>query len=443
MPAWMNSYPKTPQLPDPIYPDDARGYRKIDSNGKLDLWWSARDTDVILTPHKGRLRDNVGYARLFNYYKSWGTAEHVSMKFPKPFIITDVYVSPEYQGGAGSFFYKGLMKRGFTIVSGTSLNPNSAGLWRKLHADPEVNVWAMHPRSTKMYPLRNAAGKLEPVVPESDDALTFQDAVFFASMKINPLGMTESVHTPDTVSLYHGTSIRNAERLLNYGWSPNSSIIGSNGGSTQYLYLTNEFDNAKWYADRTDDPVVILVKNIPIQWLKVDPDDGVEDTVLDELNNPLGLPGNVVLHHALSVDHFTTKTSMTEAQFIPTQGDQRYHHHRIGDDAVMVWMDPKVFLKQAPSMGSGYDPHKDEMVQHWAEWLRAGRPLDGLELGGENGHDGRHRAWGAILAGVDLVPVYVEPDMAEFYLENDMAELHESLGGVVYHVTERGDAEDI
>jgi hypothetical protein len=272
------------------------------------------------------------------------------------------------------------------------------------------------------------------VGPHGED-VDFIKSTWFASIKHNPLGVSEAyiempqIHRKKTFFNDHADKLmpvirglmKTAARPLIYKvWKSTPKAVlalaaviklHNAGDPHPFLTLTQLTD--------LDVPLVFIKR---LAW-----DAGIRD-----------IPGL-----SKSVPRLMPHV-MGEAQFIPTQGDTRYHHHRVGDDAVMVWMDPKVFLKQAPSMGGGYDPEKDEMVQHWAEWLRDGRPLDGLELGGDSGHDGRHRAWGAILAGVDRVPVYVEPDMAEFYVEHDMAELRESgKTGMMYHVTERDYVPDI
>lgn len=104
--------------------------------------------------------------------------------------------------------------------------------------------------------------------------------------------------------LYHGTCPEHAERLLRDGWQPNSGSVGGNMGQARYLYLTNEPENARWFAQEKGCEVVLAVTNIPLAYLRVDPEDGVADTVEDELNHPLGLPGNVVLTRPLGPEHF-------------------------------------------------------------------------------------------------------------------------------------------
>lgn len=429
MPNWMHAYPKNPQLPDHIDPQERRGYKKIASNNLVDVWFNKQSLDIAITPPGRPVTKNVGYVRLYGLSSFAGAGSYQVTKFAPAVVVTDVFLDPKYRGrGLGKFVYQSLLDRGYTIASATSVNPNSQGLWRSMVSDPAIHTWAMHPRGNTAYPLKDVRGRLEPQIGSGQEDVTFERSTWFASTTHNPLQVSEAyIDLPQTDQKRSFFSdhadllmpvvkrlMKTAARPLVYKvWKSTpkavlalAAVIKLNNAGDPHPFLT--------LTQLTDlDVPMVFIKRLA--W-----DVGIRDIPGLGRDRPRLLP----------------KMVMGEAKFIPTQGDQRHHHHRVGDDAVMVWMDPRVFLKQAPSMGGGYDPEKDEMVQHWAEWLRDGRPLDGLELGGEMGHDGRHRAWGAILAGVDRVPVYVEPDMAEFYVENDMAVLHESVGTkTVYHVT--------
>jgi len=96
------------------------------------------------------------------------------------------------------------------------------------------------------------------------------------------------------VNLYHGTCADSASILIKSGWKPRSGFSGGNVGQPNYLYLTNMKENARWFAEEKGCSTVLLVKNVPLSFLKVDPEDGIADTVEQELNNKFGLPGYVV-----------------------------------------------------------------------------------------------------------------------------------------------------
>lgn len=102
-------------------------------------------------------------------------------------------------------------------------------------------------------------------------------------------------------TLYHGTC---SDILTKTGWEPNKVQAGSNMGQTRYLYLSSHPDDARWFANEKGCDVVLVVKDIPASFLRVDPEDGIADTVDDELNNKLGLPGKVVLTKPLAASHF-------------------------------------------------------------------------------------------------------------------------------------------
>lgn len=88
------------------------------------------------------------------------------------------------------------------------------------------------------------------------------------------------------VTLYHGTSARNAADLLEHGLDPARWRAGPNGGRRGLLYLTNDPENAGWYAERFDDGVVLEIE-VAVEDLIVDPEDGVGETVEEEMAGPL------------------------------------------------------------------------------------------------------------------------------------------------------------
>lgn len=107
------------------------------------------------------------------------------------------------------------------------------------------------------------------------------------------------------VTLYHGTAAANAQRLLADGWKPGMAHSGSHRGQIRYLYLTTTPENALWYAHEKGAETVLEVRDVPLTFLHVDPEDGTAPTVEGELALSLGLPGNLVLQQALSAAHFS------------------------------------------------------------------------------------------------------------------------------------------
>ena len=109
--------------------------------------------------------------------------------------------------------------------------------------------------------------------------------------------------------LYHGTCEENAIHLIKNGWEPRipKSIRASqtaNMGQARYLYLSTGYEDALWFAEQRGCNTVIELHNVPIDYLIVDPEDGVSDTVEDELKGFRGMPGKVALTKPLSANHF-------------------------------------------------------------------------------------------------------------------------------------------
>ena len=82
----------------------------------------------------------------------------------------------------------------------------------------------------------------------------------------------------DTVTLYHGTTVESAARLIAEGWRPHSGDVGGQCGQPRFLYLTNHPENALWFAQEKGGDAVVAV-DVPLAFLAVDPEDGMEDTV--------------------------------------------------------------------------------------------------------------------------------------------------------------------
>lgn len=110
------------------------------------------------------------------------------------------------------------------------------------------------------------------------------------------------------MTLYHGTTDESAKALTERGWEPNKWWPGGQCGQRRYLYLTNFPENASWYAEEKGSSAVVAVRDVPLGHLAVDPEDGTKDTVEEELSNPHGLPGSVVLTKPLPASHFSILT---------------------------------------------------------------------------------------------------------------------------------------
>ena len=113
----------------------------------------------------------------------------------------------------------------------------------------------------------------------------------------------ENIHN---LTLYHGTSLNNAISLVNNGWQPYSGNIGGNIGQNKYLYLTNEPENARWFANEKGEDTIVEVSNVPLEYLKPDPEDEAGFTMKELLNriDKTGLPSSFVLYKDLNSDHF-------------------------------------------------------------------------------------------------------------------------------------------
>lgn len=115
----------------------------------------------------------------------------------------------------------------------------------------------------------------------------------------------------NTITLFHGTSENNANLLINNGWKPNNISSGGNMGQTRYLYLTTHKEDALWFAEESGNNTIVKVKDIPIDYLKFDPEDGDGDLfdnniniAIKKINNGYQLPIKFVLKNELSKEHF-------------------------------------------------------------------------------------------------------------------------------------------
>ena len=112
----------------------------------------------------------------------------------------------------------------------------------------------------------------------------------------------------ETATLYHGTTAESAELLLEHGWEPGKVSGGGNCGQPRYLYLSTGYEDALWFAEQKGSDVVLEVIDIPLEHLRVDPEDGVYDTVEEEMSAPGGFPGKLVLTRSLETSRFRRVT---------------------------------------------------------------------------------------------------------------------------------------
>lgn len=119
--------------------------------------------------------------------------------------------------------------------------------------------------------------------------------------------LNESTKGDDTISLYHGTCLSNAENLIRNGWRPINKSSG-NMGNPNYLYLTSEPEDALWFAEENGCDAVVIVKNIPISFLKPDPEDEAGFSMADLFTrmdtSGYKLPSKFILTKKLNSEHF-------------------------------------------------------------------------------------------------------------------------------------------
>ena len=107
------------------------------------------------------------------------------------------------------------------------------------------------------------------------------------------------------MKLYHGTTLEYSELLLSRGWSPNQVASGANQGQPKYLYLSTSPEDALWFSEQKGEKVVLEVE-ADMDSLKVDPEDGVEDSVEKELESSRRskMPAKLVLFRPLAANCF-------------------------------------------------------------------------------------------------------------------------------------------
>lgn len=109
-----------------------------------------------------------------------------------------------------------------------------------------------------------------------------------------------------TITLYHGTCKENALNLVKNGWKPNNSNIGGNLGNPKYLYTSTDYEDAMWFANEKGCDSVVIIKNVPLEYIKPDPEDEAGfsmDELLDRINNSKS-PAKFVIYKELNNIHF-------------------------------------------------------------------------------------------------------------------------------------------
>lgn len=114
-----------------------------------------------------------------------------------------------------------------------------------------------------------------------------------------------------TITLYHGTCEDNAISLIKQGFKPLTQSMGSNMGNPNFLYLSSDPQDALWFAEEKGCDTIIMVNNIPLNYLRPDPEDEAGFTMndlLDRIDNH-DLPSKFILTKELGSKHFTLHKS--------------------------------------------------------------------------------------------------------------------------------------
>lgn len=98
-------------------------------------------------------------------------------------------------------------------------------------------------------------------------------------------------------TLYHGTTAEAAAALLREGWKPGAGAMGGNCGNSRYLYLTDDLENALWFASVKGANTVVVIRDVPVTSVMSDPEDRGGETIEAQLatRQKLGLPISVAL----------------------------------------------------------------------------------------------------------------------------------------------------
>lgn len=116
--------------------------------------------------------------------------------------------------------------------------------------------------------------------------------------------------------LFHGTTRSRADVLLAQG-KRGRAPAGANRGLASLLNATTHPDNALWFAQQSGDGVVLQV-TVPAALVRLDPEDGAHDTVLNELQAAAnsGLPASVAIEAELGADAFLDVTNIVGGDLV-------------------------------------------------------------------------------------------------------------------------------
>lgn len=152
------------------------------------------------------------------------------------------------------------------------------------------------------------------------------------------------------INLYHGTCYENAKSLCDNGWAPRASSSGGNMGQSQYLYLSTGQEDALWFAQEKGCDTLVEVRNIPLDYLKVDPEDGTHDTLEEELDGgKYKLPGKAVLTQPLPASHFHILRGTKNAG----AGDRNAYVPRENAESPALHRDPSFEAQEDPPAPPG------------------------------------------------------------------------------------------
>ncbi len=111
----------------------------------------------------------------------------------------------------------------------------------------------------------------------------------------------------NTITLYHGTCEANAQELVTNGFTPRDGFTGGNMGQSNLLYTSSNVEDALWFAEEKGCSTVVKIENVPLDYIKPDPEDEAGFTMkelLDRINNT-PFPAKFAIYMPLSAHHFT------------------------------------------------------------------------------------------------------------------------------------------